>query len=220
MRAPWAIVCDFDGTMVTEDLGDAVAIRFAGAATYQAAEDAYKAGAFPFSELLARIFGPITASRDEIAAFARRTAVLRPGFERFLGACRDAGRPFLLVSAGLDVYIEPVLERLPFALRDHLEVRANRATCSATGLGIAFHGSDCGFCGFCKGHVVRELQGAGHRVVLCGDGSADRHAADAADVVFARRGSSLVRYCGERGIPHVLFDTFDEVMAAFPDGSA
>jgi 2-hydroxy-3-keto-5-methylthiopentenyl-1-phosphate phosphatase len=216
MRAPWAIVCDFDGTMLTEDLGDRVALRFAGERVYQQAEDAYRAGAFPFSALLSRIFGPITATREEIAAFARRTAVLRPGFERFLGACRDAERPFLLVSAGLDAYIEPVLERLPAPLRHHLEVRSNRATCSPDGLRIAFHGTDCGFCGFCKGHVVQELQAAGHKVVVLGDGSGDRHAAEAADFVFARRGSSLVRYCGEKRIPHVVFETFDEVMGAFP----
>jgi 2-hydroxy-3-keto-5-methylthiopentenyl-1-phosphate phosphatase len=29
VRAPWAIVCDFDGTALTEDLGDRVALRFA-----------------------------------------------------------------------------------------------------------------------------------------------------------------------------------------------
>jgi 2-hydroxy-3-keto-5-methylthiopentenyl-1-phosphate phosphatase len=217
MRAPWAVVCDFDGTALTEDLGDRVALRFAGERSYEEAEAAYRAGAFPFSALLARIFAPITASREEIAAFARATAVFRPGFERFVAACRDTDRPFLVVSAGLDAYIEPVLDRLDPPLRAHLEVRANRATCSPGGLEIAFHGSDCGFCGFCKGHVVKELQGAGHKVVVLGDGSGDRHAADAADFVFARRGSSLVRYCAERRIEHLAFDTFDEVMERFPE---
>jgi 2-hydroxy-3-keto-5-methylthiopentenyl-1-phosphate phosphatase len=213
---PWAVVCDFDGTALTEDLGDHVVYRFAGEDHYRAAEDDYRAGRHTFGALLTRIFAPITASAEEIAAFARETAVLRPGFERFVEACRAAGRPFLVVSAGLDAYILPVLERLPPPLRRHVEVRANRATLSPAGLAVAFHGSDCGFCGFCKGDVVRELQAAGHRVLLCGDGTGDRHAADAADLVFARRGSSLVRYCAERGIRHHVFETFDEVLARFP----
>jgi 2-hydroxy-3-keto-5-methylthiopentenyl-1-phosphate phosphatase len=216
MRAPWAVVCDFDGTLLTEDLGDRVALRFAGERVYQEAEAAYRAGAYPFSALLSRIFAPITATREEIAVFARAAAELRPGFESFLEACRAADRPFLVVSAGLDAYIEPVLERLAPALRAHLEVRANRATCSPAGLEVAFHGDDCGFCGFCKGHVVKELQAGGHKVVVCGDGTGDRHAADAADFVFARRGSSLARYCRERGIAHRPFETFHEVMDAFP----
>jgi 2-hydroxy-3-keto-5-methylthiopentenyl-1-phosphate phosphatase len=216
MRAPWAIVCDFDGTALTDDLGDRVARRFAGAEHYRAAEDAYRAGAYSFGVLLARIFAPITAGREEIAAFARGSAVLRPGFEAFLRACQEAGRPFLVVSSGLDAYIEPVLERLPPALRDHLEVRANRAIITERGLEVAFHGADCGFCGFCKGDVVRELQREGHKVLVLGDGTGDRHAAEAADAVFARKGSSLVRWCGERRIPHDVFETFGEVMARFP----
>lgn len=216
MRAPWAVVCDFDGTALTEDLGDKVALRFAGAEHYRAAEDAYRAGALGFGALLARVFAPITAPHAEIAAFARTNGVFRPGFERFLGACHAGGHPFLIVSAGLDAYIDPVLAGLPAHLRGHLEVRANRARISGRGTEIVFHGEDCGFCGFCKGNVVRELQAKGHKVLVCGDGAGDRHAADAADAVFARRGSSLVRYCAERGIPHEVFETFDEVMDRFP----
>jgi 2-hydroxy-3-keto-5-methylthiopentenyl-1-phosphate phosphatase len=56
----------------------------------------------------------------------------------------------------------------------------------------------------------------GHKVLVCGDGTGDRHAADAADAVFARRGSSLVRYCVEQRIRHEVFETFDEVIARFP----
>ena len=216
MRAPWAIVCDFDGTALTEDLGDKVALHFAGEENYRLAEDAYRAGAFPFGALLSRIFAPITASPEEIAAFAREHGVFRRGFERFLGACREGGRPFLVVSAGLDAYVEPVLARLPPALRAHLEVRTNHARFSGAGTEIAFHGADCGFCGFCKGDVVRELQAAGHKVLVCGDGSGDRHAAEAADAVFVRRGSSLERWCTARGIRHQPFETFDEVMERFP----
>jgi 2-hydroxy-3-keto-5-methylthiopentenyl-1-phosphate phosphatase len=169
-----------------------------------------------FGRLLEAVFAPVRASREEIAAFARHRAVWRPGFEAFLEACRAGDRPFLVVSSGLDAYIEPVVAGLPPPLRDHLELRANHATCSAEGLRVDFHGEDCGFCGFCKGHVVRELQARGHKVALCGDGSGDRHAADVADHVFARAGSSLVRYCAERGIRHDPFQTFHEVMARFP----
>jgi 2-hydroxy-3-keto-5-methylthiopentenyl-1-phosphate phosphatase len=216
MRRPWAIVCDFDGTALTDDLGDRVALRFGGEANYQAAEDGYRAGAYPFRGLIERIFGPITASPAEIAAFARETAVLRPGFERFVAESRRAGLPFLLVSAGLDTYIEPVLERLEPALRAHVQLRANGAQIGPGGLRIAFHGPDCGSCGACKGHVVRELQAAGHKVAVCGDGSGDRHAADAADAVFARAGSSLARYCAATGMRHERFETFDQVLERFP----
>ena len=216
MREPWAILCDFDGTAQRLDLGDQVALHFAGADTYREAEAGFHRGEYAFGLLLQKVFRPITASREEIAAFAVVRAEWRPGFEAFLSACAEAGRPFLIVSAGLDAYIEPVLAGLPPHLREHLELRANRADCSPEGLAVAFHGPDCGFCGACKGLVVEELQRAGHKVVVLGDGAGDRCAAKAADFVFARAGSSLVTWCQERGVPHRVFSTFHEVMEHFP----
>jgi len=215
MRAPWAIVCDFDGTALTEDLGDQIAQRYASVEEWTRAEDRFRAGEVTFRRLLEEVFGAVRAERHEIEAFARERAEWRPGFQRFLGACRDAGVPFLIVSAGLDLYIEPVLASLAPPLRAHLEVRSNRAVLTPEGARLSFFGEDCGFCGACKGHVVRELQARGHKVAVLGDGSGDRHAADA-DHVFVRAGSSLARACARDGLRHDVFATFDEVMARFP----
>lgn len=218
MRAPWAIVCDFDGTATTEDIGDQVVLRFAAEGHYEAQEALYRAGAFPFSGLLKRIFEGIEAGPGEVAAFARQVAVFRDGFERFAEACRREDRPFVVCSAGLDAYIEPVLERLPAPVRGHLSLVANRARYAGGRLQVAFDeaAGDCGFCGTCKGNVVRALQRSGHKVLMVGDGTSDRHGAEAADLVFAREGGSLVRWCEQRSIPHVVFRSFDEVMARFP----
>jgi 2-hydroxy-3-keto-5-methylthiopentenyl-1-phosphate phosphatase len=213
---PWAIVCDFDGTALAFDLGDAVALRFSGEAACEEAEERFRAGESSFGVLLQALFSPITADREQIAAFALERAAWRPGFVEFLAACARAGHRFLLVSAGLDVYIEPVVASLPAPLRHHLELRANRAECSPEGMAVAFHGPDCGFCGACKGTVVRELQAAGHQVLVLGDGAGDRCAAEAGDLVFARAGSSLVQWCLERGLAHHEFSTFHEVAALFP----
>lgn len=212
--ARWAIVCDFDGTAVTEDIGDQVAIRFAGYHHWRAEEDRYQLGHFTFGELLGRIFAPITASPEEIARFARDRAVLRPGLERLVARAREAGWPFVFCSAGLDVYIEPILERLAPPLRAHVELRSNRARCSPAGLAVEFHPAGeggCGHCGFCKGAVVDELRARGHRVAVCGDGTADRCAARRADLVFAR--GRLPRYCDELGVAYTRFESFDEVAA-------
>jgi 2-hydroxy-3-keto-5-methylthiopentenyl-1-phosphate phosphatase len=216
VTAPWAVVCDFDGTFVTEDIGDRVSTHFASPDQWQEAEDRYHRRELTFGQLIQAIFAPITATREEIAAFARARADLRPGLERFLDDCRARGRPFVLCSAGLDVYIEPVLERLQPALREHLQLRCNRATCSPEGMAVAFHPTrgGCPRCGFCKGGVVEELQERGFKVVMCGDGSADRCAAERADLVFAR--GRLPHYCDELGVRYQRFETFDDVLAAFP----
>ncbi len=220
MSDRWAVVCDFDGTATTEDVGDRIAIEFGGYEQWRLAEDRYKAGEIPFRELIAAIFRPVTATCQEIAGYARRIAVLRPGLERFVGSCREAGRPFLFVSAGLDVYIESILERLTPEARRYVELRCNHAQCSPSGLAVDFHRIEggCGRCGFCKGAVVDELRARGYRVAMLGDGSADRCAAERADLVFAR--GRLPRYCDELGIRYTRFETFDDVMERFPPEGA
>jgi 2-hydroxy-3-keto-5-methylthiopentenyl-1-phosphate phosphatase len=213
----WAMLCDFDGTAVTEDIGDKVSIHFAGHAAWRAAEDRYKAGLITFAGLITEIFAPVRASREEIAAWASARAVLRPGLERLVDEWRRADLPFVICSAGLDVYIEPVLARLPAELRAHVQLRSNRAICSPDGLEVEFcgDGGGCGRCGFCKGTVVEELRGQGYKVAMCGDGTADRCAAKAADLVFAR--GRLPRYCDEMGVRYTPFEDFDDVLAEMRD---
>ena len=193
MRAPWAIVCDFDGTALTEDLGDLVAYRFAGDG-----ELPRRGGRVPRRRVPVQRAARAGCSRRSPRRARRsrrsraRRAVLRPGFEALRRgvprgrAARSSSSPpgSTRTSSRSSSGSRPRCAR-------HVEVRANRAELSAGGArGPRSTARDCGFCGFCKGDVVRELQAAGNKVVLCGDGTGDRHAADAADSVFARTGSS------------------------------
>jgi 2,3-diketo-5-methylthio-1-phosphopentane phosphatase len=212
----WAAVVDFDGTLVLEDVGDLVAIELGERAAWQRAEDEYKAGAIGFRTLLERIFAPVRVGAEEIAAFARARARLRAGFEAFAARLHEAGRPLVVCSAGLDVYIHAVLERLPAPVRAHAQVRANRAICSPDGMRLEFPGAGrgCDACGSCKAPVVEDLQAAGWKVVYVGDGTSDRCAARVADRVFAR--GSLVRHCRTMGVSYTEYESFDEIAAAWP----
>jgi 2-hydroxy-3-keto-5-methylthiopentenyl-1-phosphate phosphatase len=210
---PWAVVCDFDGTATMDDMADALSIRYGGYDRWKRANDRFQAGAISFERLLKEIFEPITATAEELRAFAREHARFRPGFERLVALCRQRGFPFVLVSGGLDVYIHPALETLPRDLTEGLEVRANHAELHETGLTLTFPGKGapgaCGSCGSCKGSVVRELKERGLRVVAVGDGNADRCSARVADLVFAR--GRLLDWCRETGLACEPFETLDAV---------
>ncbi len=212
-RTPWAVVCDFDGTAITEDLADALSIRYAGYERWKRANEAFQAGAIPFDRLLREIFEPVDATPEEVRTFALERARFRPGFERLVETCRERGHPFVLASGGLDIYIRPALERLRPQLADGLEVRANTARYVPGGLALSFpyqHAPGaCGSCGSCKGAIVRELKAKGHVVVAVGDGNADRCMAGVADVLFAR--GRLLDWCRGRGVPCESFDTLDVV---------
>ena len=136
-------------------------------------------------------------------------------FEQLLAICGRAMIPFVLASGGLDIYIRPALEKLPVALTDGIEVRANHAEYVAGGLALTFpyqHAEGaCGTCGSCKGAVVKELQAKGHRVISVGDGNADRCMAGVADVLFAR--GRLLDWCRGAGFACTPFETLHVVAA-------
>jgi 2-hydroxy-3-keto-5-methylthiopentenyl-1-phosphate phosphatase len=212
----WAAVVDFDGTTTLEDMGDMIATELGDLVAWQTAEDEFRAGAIGFRTLLEKIFAPVRRHAHEIAAFARERARLRGGFEAFAERCVEVGRPLVVCSAGLDVYIHAVLERLSEPVRGHIEVRANRALCSPDGMRLEFPGAGrgCDSCGSCKAPVVQDLQAAGWRVAYAGDGTSDRCAARVADFVFTR--GSLTRVCVAESLPHVTYDSFDEIVAGWP----
>lgn len=212
---PWAVVCDFDGTATMEDTADALSIQYIGYERWKRANDAFHAGEIAFEALLREIFEPIEASPDEVRAFAQAHVRFRPGFEQLLATCRREGIPFVLASGGLDIYIQPALEKLPSALTDGLELRANHAEYVAGGLALSFpyqHAEGaCGTCGSCKGAVVKELQAKGRRVISVGDGNADRCMAGVADVLFAR--GRLLEWCRGAGHACTPFETLHAVAA-------
>lgn len=208
-----AVVCDFDGTATVDDLADALSIASIGRERWQRANDAFHRGAITFEQLLREIFEPITASAEEIRSFAADHVRFRPGFERLVRVSHGKGLPFVLASGGLDVYIRPALDKLPPALVEGLEIRANHGEPDGRGLTLSFpyqHAPGaCGLCGSCKGAIVKELQAKGYCVVAVGDGNADRCMAGVADVLFAR--GRLLDWCRGAGIPCRPFDTLDAV---------
>lgn len=210
-----AVVCDFDGTATVEDLADALSIQYLGYERWKAANDAFHGGDISFVELLRRIFEPVAATEEQVRAFALEHARFRPGFADLLALCRERGVRFVLASGGLDLYIRPALTKLPPALVDGLEIRANGARYVPGGLSLSFpyaHAPGaCGTCGSCKGAVVKALQASGHTVIAVGDGNADRCMAGVADVLFAR--GRLQDYCAERDIACEPFETFAPVIA-------
>lgn len=211
--APWAVVCDFDGTATVDDTADALSIEFGGYERWKRANDAFHAGEMPFSQLLREIFEPIDATPEQVRRFTLSHVSFRTGFQRLVTACRERRVPFVLASGGLDVYIRPALEKLPAYLVDGLEVRANHAEFVPGGLSVSFpyqhvEGA-CGTCGSCKGAVVKELQRRGHRVIAVGDGNADRCMAGVAEVLFAR--GRLLDWCRRTGVDCEPFETLDLV---------
>ena len=206
-RPHWAILCDFDGTISRKDVGNRMFARFARSGWKDTVED-WKAGLISSRDCLTAECSLARATADQIAQFVL-TQEIDPHFKRFLHFCRRQDIPVIILSDGLDFYIDLILkkyglETLP-RFANHLVIRGSRLLPS-----FPYFNQGCGSCGNCKGFHVRRYGQDGTTTVYIGDGYSDRCAVTAADLIFAK--GDLQRYCRQQGIEHVPYRDFRDVL--------
>jgi 2-hydroxy-3-keto-5-methylthiopentenyl-1-phosphate phosphatase len=207
-RKGWSLLSDFDGTITERDMCLALLEEYAEG-DWQALDLAYDEGRISLEECLVGQVGMFASPREDLAAYARRKARVRPGFADLVVFCQQRGVGFGIVSAGLDFYIDTILEREGLAGLDAVYIRtASQAGRMSVVLPLAGYPVQEGIRDF-KEAVVRQRQAEGLRVAFVGDGSTDFAAARQADHVFAR--ARLLAMCQNEGIPHTPFEDFHEV---------
>lgn len=199
------VVLDWDGTVTEIDVLHLVLLEFGDEEVYEEHE-ARLGRDLTLHEVIAGEFATVRAPLEEVAAWVRENAVVRPGFSEFASRHRP-----LVVSSGFRELIEPVLAREGI----RLEVRANRLDPRQEGWRVLFRNEElCPVCGEpCKRADVAGL-GA---FVYVGDGFSDRCVAVAANRVFARDG--LADYLAEAGTSFEPFTDF-YALAESLDGGA
>jgi 2,3-diketo-5-methylthio-1-phosphopentane phosphatase len=148
------------------------------------------------------------ATRDEVTRFVLSQRIDQH-FKRFLHFCRRHHIPVIILSDGLDFYIDLILkkyglEELP-RFANHLVFQGSRLVPS-----FPYFHLGCGSCGNCKGFHVRRYKCDGARAIYVGDGYSDKCAVKDADLVFAK--GDLRRYCLQHGIKHLPYRDFSEVL--------
>ena len=207
------VICDFDGTITTADVTNVLWDRF-GIADWRARLlPGFRSGELSHLELMDIGWREVTATENELLAYARPLIDLRAGFQAFVDRCRREHWTFHVLSGGLDWYLRALLPpdipftcyithfdggwrvRLPAGLEvpDRLDFKVH-----ALGMLRARH--------------------PGLETVFIGDGRNDLPVAREADRRFAVRGSTLARLCDQEHLSYETFDSFDDVAAALlPD---
>ncbi len=202
------ILCDFDGTISRIDTGLHIAETLK-LREFMEIERIWRDGKITSRECMARQWrtvDPSNAGLQEIIA----TAEANPGFEDLVALGRERGARFVVLSDGLDFYIETMFKRLGM---DDLEFRANHAIMHPHHVEMTFpHGAhECEHCGNCKTKWLFELRRGYERTIYIGDGFSDACASAYCDVVFAK--DTLERLCRERGQEYFPFDTLSDVVS-------
>jgi 2,3-diketo-5-methylthio-1-phosphopentane phosphatase len=207
-RSSIAVLCDFDGTVATEDVGNLLFRRFSEDGRSMEVVEAWRRGEISSRECLERECALARASKEDIDRFLKERR-LDPYFRDFLDFARRRKFPVVILSDGLDYYIEWLLMR--HGVGD-VEVYANHLVLGDHTLSVEFPYYDlldCTDCGNCKKYHLEKIRERGHAIVYVGDGYSDRCPAEAADLVIAK--GVLLEHCRRKGIPCLTYQSFRDV---------
>jgi 2,3-diketo-5-methylthio-1-phosphopentane phosphatase len=200
------VQCDFDDTITVGNVSVAIRVAF-GPENWQEMESDYHAGNISVEESNIRQFGLVKASRQDIEDFVMGDVVIRYAFDEFVDYCLGEDVRLVVVSSGLDIYVNTTIATLGF---DHLEVHSGATRVTPQGLSVSY--SDpagvpitVGF----KDSYVSHFKAQGHTVVYIGDGKSDHAPAALADYVIARDG--LADHMDSLDAPVLRFENFGDV---------
>lgn len=134
---------------------------------------------------------------------------LDPMFLQFVEFCRVRNLPLMILSEGMDYYINRIL------VNNNLNIPfyANRIVFSpdkkSIGLEFPNADSDCTKCGTSKRNILMNNTADDEISVFIGDGFSDACAVNYADVIFAKK--SLASYCWKNNITYHEYQTFGDV---------
>jgi len=176
------IQCDFDGTIIKNNLSVLIREKYA-CSDWQKIEADYLHGHLTVEQSNKLQFALIKEPKERLQAFVRQHIELRPGFVEFIRYCHESAIPFAIVSSGLDFYIEPVLVEIGMP---DLELHCGRTSFSRGGIDVAYYDPVGNIVseGFKKKYLIW-LKERGTNIVYLGDGLSDLEAARQADHVFA-----------------------------------
>lgn len=204
------VQCDFDGTITEEDVSFMLLDRFSDGDWRRKLEE-YEKGGMTVGRFNTEAFSMVKADRESQVKAAREWVRIREGFREMIDCCRKKGFRFVIVSNGLDFYIEAILKDLGM---EDIEVIAARTTFHAGGLEVQYVSPDGrrleeDF----KGAWLDSFLGEGYRVIYAGNGTSDLSPARRCSHIFAT--GTLLEHCRNMNLgctPFTDFHTVIEVM--------
>jgi 2-hydroxy-3-keto-5-methylthiopentenyl-1-phosphate phosphatase len=192
--------CDFDGTITAHDVSFMLLDVFADG-DWRKIHEEYHAARMTVGEFNTRVFAMVKASRETMLDYLKGRVELREGLPELAHVCERKDIKLVVVSNGLDFYIEQILKDMGLS---HIESHAAHTIFKPTGLDVAYFGPAGNVLtdGF-KEAYTRFFLEQGYRVIYAGDGFSDAGAARLAHKVFAIEG--LLSYCRQVNLPCSTF---------------
>ena len=204
------IFVDFDGTITTQDIGEAMFLKFGDPIrANEIIEDwiEQKINARESWQLLCN-----TVKNFEIKQFEKflNDMKIDSTFKIFNEYCLSNSFEMRILSDGLDLYIERIMNREDL---DDIEVFSNKLLFGSNNelIPVFPHtDSECNRCANCKRNHILNFSSEDEYSVYIGDGWSDVCPAQYCDFIFAK--NSLLKYCESNRITYFPYNNFNDVI--------
>jgi len=201
------VQCDFDGTITYDDVSFAMLDAYAGGDWRQLFEE-YEKGRISVGRSNTDAFAMVKANRQSLLEVARNNAKIRSGFQEFVTCCRRKDYRLVIVSNGLDFYIQDILGNIGFG---DILVFAARTCFHPGGLKVQYIGPDGeelddSF----KESYVNSFLARGYKIIYVGNGTSDLQPARRCHHIFAT--DSLLKHCRQTNVACTPFTDFKEIV--------
>jgi len=203
------VQCDFDGTITEEDISFLLLDIFAPGDWRQLLQD-YKEHRISVGEFNTRAFAMVKADKQTLLGAVKSKAKTRAGFHELASYCSKRDFRLVIVSNGLDFYIQAILGK---AGLENIEAHAAQTWFHPEGLKVQYIGPDGNeLDDGLKETYIKLFLKQGYRVIYVGNGDSDITPARYAHHIFAR--GELLVYCKENKLECKPFNDFAEVVEA------
>lgn len=201
------VQCDFDGTITQEDQSFLLLDTF-GKGNWRQLLTEYREGKISVSQFNIKAFAMVKEDKQTLLDFITDKVKIRTGFSELLTYCRRNGFQFIIVSNGLDFYINAILKHIGV---QNIKVFAAQAHFGSGGIEVKYMGlNESHLEGDFKETYVRSFLADGYRVIYVGNGLSDISPAKQAHHIFAR--DELLAYCKEASLNCTPFIDLNDVV--------
>jgi len=204
-----AVQFDFDGTITEEDVSFVLLDEFAEGDWRRLLKE-YMEGRISVGAFNTMAFAMIKADERTLVDFVLNNDAIkvRAGFRELLDFCTRKGLKFVIVSNGVDFYIDAILKDMGLP---NVEFYAARSRFLPEGMDVKYIGPDgqqieVGF----KEAYTRALMDDGYSIIYAGNGVSDIYPARLAGQVFAT--GDLLERCREENLECITFNDLQDVV--------
>ena len=205
-----AVISDFDGTITLRDVGHHFFEKFIpDRKAHEDLLEKWKIGLIRSRECLEKEIAWVQAGTRDLDGFIENER-LDSFFKDFVDFCNRRKFELMILSDGLDYYIDSILMRYGYGFIDFKSNHLVTDGDSITGVEFPWYLPElCDMCANCKKAHVDKLRGDGYFTVYIGNGYSDRCPSGYADMVFAK--SDLLEHCEREKIDCIPFRNFRDV---------